>query len=98
MPSQDSPAAKIIADAEALLTKVQRELDEGAEFFRANGINRDKVLPALDAHLDAKGREDLKKTLEADLLAVQRDVDEGMARLNFATAAVGAPKKPRAMV
>lgn len=99
MPTNDSYAAKIIADAEALLGKVQRDLEEGAEFYRANNINPDKVLPALEGYLDGKTRQDLQAAIQEDQAAIQREVDEGMARLNFAApSGANAPKKPRTMV
>lgn len=99
MPTNDSNADQIIADAEALLAKVQRDLDEGAEFFRAHQIDPAKVLPALDVHMGAKEKQDLQKAIDADQADIQREVDEGLARLRFAAPATGgAPKRPRTMV
>jgi hypothetical protein len=99
MPTNDSYAAKIIADAEALLGKVQRDLDDAAEFYRTSNIDPAKVLPALEPHMTANEKLALKRALDEDEAAIQREVDEGMARLNFATPSSGsAPKKPRSMV
>lgn len=101
MPTNDSNADQIIADAEALLAKVQRDLDEGAEFFRDNHIDPAKVLPALEGHMGAREKQQLQQALEADQAAIQREVDEGLARQRFAapaSATGGAPKRPRTMV
>jgi len=99
MPTTDNYAAKIIADAQALLDKVQRDLSESAEFYRANDIDPDKVLPAVEGYMGAQQKQQLQQMLQEDQAAIQREVDEGMARLSFSAAATGsAPKKPRSMI
>ena len=97
--SQDTNAAKIVAEAEALLKKVNGDLQQASEFYRAQGIDPAKVLPACEQHMGAREKEELARLLRADEEAVQREVDEGMARLRFSTPpASGGARKPRPMV
>ena len=98
--SQDTNAAKIVAEAEALLKKVNGDLQQASEFYRAQGIDPAKVLPACEPHMGAREKEELARLLRADEEAVQREVDEGMARLRFtpSPASSGGARKPRPMV
>ena len=97
--SQESYAAKIISDAEALLAKVNGELKETDEFYRSMGIDPAKVLPACEPAMGPKERQELAKMMEEDQAAVQREVDEGAARARFSTpSAPTAARKPRPMI
>lgn len=99
MSNSESYAGKIIADADALLAKVQRDLEDGAEFFRTNNINPDKLIPALDGYLCDHDKQALQKALQSDEADIQREVDEGLARLRFAAPpSAGSPKRPRTLV
>lgn len=98
MSQPEGYAAKIIADAESLLAKVQSDLDASAEFYRSTGIKPEKVLTACEPYLGPKEKEELARVVKADQEAIQREVDEGMARASFNAPSSGAPRKPRSMV
>lgn len=98
MSQAEGYAAKIIADAEALLGKIQGDLERSADFYRQNGINPDKVAPALEQFLGPKEREELERLIRADQEDIQREVDEAAARHSFANAPSGGVKRPRSMV
>jgi hypothetical protein len=97
--SQPGYADKIIGEATALLSKVQGDLDQAADYYRTQGIDPIKVLPAIQPHMGDAQREELQKLLAADQDAIQREVDEGMARIKFSSPAQsGGARKPRPMV
>ena len=99
MAQADGYAAKIISETEALLAKVQGDLQRSAEFYRANGIDPAKATTVLEKYMGPKEKEELAQLLRADQEAVQREVDEGAARARFAAApASGGARKPRPMV
>lgn len=99
MAQAEGYAAQIIADAEALLGKVQQDLDRAADFYRENGIDPAKVVPALEPYMGLKEVEELNRIMKEDQEAIQREVDEAAARLRFANAPTGgAAKRPRNMV
>lgn len=99
MTKHEGYAAKILNDADALLSKVQGDLDAAADFYRSNEINPDKVLSAVAPHLGAQEKQQLEKLMAEDQEAIQREVDEGRARLSFSSApAAGGTKKPRSLV
>jgi F0F1-type ATP synthase membrane subunit b/b' len=92
-------AAKIIADAESLLSKVNGELEEAREFFRSNDINPDKILSACEPLMGAKEKQDLARLIEQDKADIQREVDEATARNNFSKPMPsGGAKRPRNLV
>jgi F0F1-type ATP synthase membrane subunit b/b' len=96
----DSYAARIINDAEALLAKVHGDLQQAEEFYRSAGIDPQKVLPACEPHMGPRQKEELARLLQQDQEEIQREVDEGMARIKFSTpsAPTGGARKPRPMV
>lgn len=98
--SQPGYADQIISEANSLIAKVNGDLQEGIDFFRSHDINPEKVLPACESHMGAKERDELAKLLAQDQEAVQREVDEGMARHRFSqpTAPSGGARKPRSMI
>jgi|EndMetStandDraft_7_1072992.scaffolds.fasta_scaffold106475_2 hypothetical protein len=98
MSQPEGYAAKIIADAESLLAKVQSDLDESAEFYRSTGIKPEKVLSACEPYLGPKEKEELNRIVKADQEAIQREVDEAAARASFSAPATGGARKPRSMV
>jgi hypothetical protein len=100
MSQAEGYAAKIIQEAEALIGKVQKDLDGAGDFYREMGINPDKVAPALEQFMGPKQKEELAAILRADDEVVQREVDEAAARASFGSAPAGssAAKKPRNMI
>lgn len=93
-------ANQTIQEADALIAKVQRDLDEGAEFFRANNINRDKVMDACAPFISAKDKAEMERAAKEDFEAIEQEVREGMARISFAAGAGNAAgvRKTRAMI
>lgn len=83
MSDSESYANQTVAQADALLAKVQQDLDDAAEFYRSNNIDPDKVLSALEPFMGEAQKVELAKVIEEDQEAIQREVDEGMARLSF---------------
>lgn len=95
----DTPS-QTIQEADALIAKVQRDLDDGAEFFRSNNINRDKVMEACAPFIGAKEKAEMERVAQEDFEAIEQEVREGMARINFAASAgnAGGLRKSRNMI
>ena len=96
-----SQASQTFRDAEALIAKVQGDLDEAANFYRENNINPDKVLSACEPFVGAKEKAEIERIAKADAEAIEQEVREGMARINFAAGAstsTGGMRKSRAMI
>lgn len=101
MQDNTSQANQIIRDAEALIAKVQGDLDEAANFYRDNNINPDKIISACEPFLGAKEKAEIERLAKADQEAIEQEVQEGMARINFATSPAKPPsgiRKSRAMI
>jgi hypothetical protein len=99
MSQAEGYAAKIISEAEALIGKVQGDLDRAAEFYQSNGIDPEKVAPAMEQFMGAKERAELEQLAKADREAIDQEVAEGAARANFADASSGGGvKRPRNLV
>ncbi|HZY20503.1 MAG TPA: hypothetical protein VFE82_18685 [Ramlibacter sp.] len=99
MAQAEGYAAKIISETEALLAKVQGDLQQRSQFFRDAGIDPAKIAPALEQYMGPKEKEELARLLRADQEAIQREVDEAAARARFAAPpATGGARKPRSMV
>ena len=94
-------ANKTVQDAQTLIDKVQSDLDEAASFYRTNNINPDKILSACAPFVGAKEKAEIEQLVKADQEAIEQEVQEGMARLNFASGAASSPasaRKTRAMI
>ena len=102
MPQPNSPVPAVVAEAEALIRKIRQDFDASAEFYRGNGIDPAKVLDACEPFMGERERQALQEAVARDQAEVQREVDEGAARLRFSaapkTAPGGAPKRPRNMI
>ena len=94
-------ANKTVQDAQALIDKVQSDLDEAASFYRANNINPDKVLSACEPFIGMKEKAEIEQLAKADQEAIEQEVQEGMARMNFTSGAASSTagaRKTRAMI
>lgn len=102
MPQSNSSVPAIVAEAEALIQKVQHDFDAATEFYRGAGIDPAKVLGACEPFMGERERQELRQAIERDQAEVQREVDEGAARLRFSTASKAAPggasRRPRNMI
>ena len=96
-----SQASQIIRDANALIAKVQGDLDAAANFYRDNNINPDKILGACEPYVGLKEVAEIERLAKADQEAIEQEVQEGMARLSFATGTQRSPadvRKSRNMI
>jgi hypothetical protein len=99
MSQAEGYAAKILSEAEALLGKVQGDLDRAAEFYRSNGIDPDKVAPALAQFIGPKEQAEVERLVQADRDAIDPEVGEAAARANFANVPAGSSiPRPRNLV
>lgn len=96
--AEGNRAASVIAEAERLVGDIQRQLDAAANFYAEYGIDPDKMVQALEPSMGPKEKEDLARIVQADQEAIQREVDEGAARLRFTSAAASVPKPRRSLV
>ena len=87
MQDNTSQASQIIHDADALIAKVQGDLDTAANFYRDNNIDPDKILSACEPYVGLKEVAEIERLAIADKEAIEKEVQEGMARLNFAASA-----------
>jgi hypothetical protein len=96
--SQQGYADKIISEAKALIDKVNGDIEQSADRIRSMGLDPSKVVSACEPHMGTKQRDELAKLLAQDKEAIDREVDEGMARVKFSTTAPSTGRKPRPMV
>ncbi len=95
MSQENERAERIMAESEALIAKVQRELDEAEAFYREQGID----LEALERSLGPKEKEEVARLLAEDKAAIERAVDEEKARLSFnSPSQASRPGKFRSMI
>ncbi|GAB1387129.1 hypothetical protein MASR1M59_22770 [Melaminivora sp.] len=99
MPAQEQ-TNDIVARAQALIEEVQRQLDRTEEFYRSQGLDPNKVHIVLQAHSTPDSERQARDAFEADMLAVEQEVEEGRARLAFGAAAsnASAARRPRMMI
>ena len=87
MSLDEDRVARIVAEADQMINEIQRQLDDGEEFYRQQGIDREKMQGALSP----RDKEEAARLLAEDMAAVEREVEEAKARLSFSTPA----KAPR---
>ena len=99
MSQPHSPVPVVVAEAEALIQKIQQDFAAAAEFYRDADIDPAKVLGACKPFMGERERQELQQAMARDQAEVQREVDEGAARLRFSAAPkTGVPKRPRNMI
>ena len=81
MSQDDDRATRIMAEAEQLVSDIQRQLDAGEDFYREHGLDRNKMRETLSP----KDKEESQRLLAEDMAAVEREVDEAKARQSFST-------------
>lgn len=95
MSQENERSERIVAESEALIAQVQRQLDEFEAFFRENGIDPEAVARALGP----KEKEEAARLLAEDLAAVERAVEEERVRLSFGSPSqAGRSSKFRSMI
>lgn len=92
-------AKEIMAQAARLLDEAQGRLDEADEFFRTNGLDREKTSVFTASQMTAADKAKLDAIVKADMDAVEQEVQEARAReAANRPAASGGPRRPRPMV
>ncbi|WP_175505179.1 hypothetical protein [Comamonas antarctica] len=89
-----------MAKAQALIEKVQRDLESGDQQIRNQGLDPQKVRTTLQDQLTPQASAEARAAFEADMAAVDQEVGEERARASFATPArsSGGPRRPRSMI
>lgn len=85
MPAPLDPQT-IIAEAERLIAQVQRQIEDGEDVLRDMGLDPAKVAQANAAHLSAKEQAEVDAQMQADLAAVEQEVQQELLRLQHAAA------------
>lgn len=101
MSQPNSPVPSVVAEAEALIQRIQQDFDAAAEFYRSSDIDPAKVLGACEPFMGERERQELRQIVERDQAEIQREVDENAARLRFSSAqkpASGGVRRPRNMI
>lgn len=98
MTSTHQRAEQVLSEAQAVLSQVKHDLERSADFLRHNGIDPDKVLPALRPFMGPQQQQALQEQMREDQAAIDREVEEGMSHLRFTTPAPRVGKSPRRMV
>jgi len=92
-------AQEIMAQATKVLNEAQSRLDEADEFFRASGLDREKTSRFMASQMTPADKAKLDAMVQADLEAVEREVQEARTRESAnRPAASGGPRRPRPMV
>jgi hypothetical protein len=79
---QDTPQA-IMAQAQALVEQVERELEASEEEFRRMGIDREQLLAALEARMTDAQREQMEQEVQAHMDNIEREMREERTRQAF---------------
>lgn len=95
MSQENERAKRIVAEAEALIAKVQREQDEREAFYREHGIDRDALISAMSPEQKAEAA----RLVAEDMADIERAVEEEKSRLAFSNSSPAKrPGTPRSMV
>ncbi len=99
MATQDSTES-LMAKAQALIDKVQRDLESSDQQIRSQGLDPQKVRSTLQEQLTPQAMAEAREAFEADMAAVDQEVGEERARASFATPVKsgGGPRRPRSMI
>lgn len=97
MSMSDPKATQIVADAEALIQKVQADLAQSDSVFTNAGLNPEKAKAVLSGLTTPKQFAEADAAVKADLAAIEQEVAEEAARRNQGGTSGGA-KKPRMMI
>jgi len=96
----DSPEEKAMAtvkQAEQMIDSVKRQLEDGEEFFRKNGLNREKVDAFCAKSLSAEDRRKADQAIAKDLAEIDEEVQQARLRQDDSSGGAKA-KRPRSMV
>ncbi|MEG1767085.1 MAG: hypothetical protein RR311_01355 [Comamonas sp.] len=100
MPNPQDTTETLMAQAQALIDRVERDMEATAEFYRRAGLDADKVRQALENSLTVAQRQQAQQAFQADMEAVEQEVQEEAARRSFGqpAPATGAVRRRRQMI
>lgn len=100
MPNPQDTPETLMAQAQALIDRVERDIESTAEFYRREGLDPDKVRKTLEDTLTAEQRQQAQQAFQADMEAVEQEVQEEAARRSFGkpAPATGAVRRRRQMI
>jgi len=98
MPQADGQIAQIIAQADALLKKVQADLDASLDFFREAGIDYHRLSDHVASHYGAEQQAQVARLVEADVQTARREAQDAATRTGIGQSGTRPPKRRRNMV
>ncbi len=82
--SPKDPPEVLMDQAQALIDRVQSELESSEDFYRSQGLAPEKVRAVLQGELTPQGRQEAEQAFASDMDAVEQEVREELARTSFA--------------
>ncbi len=98
MPQADGQIAQIIAQADALLKKVQADLDASLDFFRESGIDYQRLSEHVAPHFGPEQRAQVNHLVQADIQEARKEARDAATRAGVGVNGTRPPKRPRHMV
>ncbi|WP_315124575.1 hypothetical protein [Comamonas antarctica] len=100
MPNPQDTPETLVARAQELIDRVQRDMASTEEFYRREGLDANKVRATLEDSLTVAQRLQAQQAFQADMEAVEQEVREEAARQSFGrqTPATGAVRRRRQMI
>ncbi|HYC37688.1 MAG TPA: hypothetical protein VEC19_14775 [Usitatibacter sp.] len=95
--SPEDKAMATVRRAEQMIAEVTRQMEEGDEFFRANGLDRSKVNAYCEKSMSAEDRRKAEELISQDLAAIEDEVQQARLHMDDSGGAAKA-KRPRSMV
>ena len=96
----DTTPESIMAQAQALIEQVQRDLDAGEAMYRDLGLDPDSVRAALQERMTPELQEQVRQALEKDQQDMDQQFHEELARAGLTAPSKSAKptRRPRFMV
>jgi hypothetical protein len=96
----DTTPESIMAQAQALIEQVQRDLDAGEAMYRDLGLDPDSVRAALQARMTPELHEQARQAFEKDQQDIEQQFHEELARAGLTAPSKSAKptRRPRFMV
>ena len=83
MATPQDTVESLMAEAQALIVRVQRDLTASEEDLRRQGINPAQMRAQLEAGMTDVVQEQARQAIQADMDAVEQEVREELARRSF---------------
>lgn len=80
MPDPHDTPETLMAQAQALIDRVERDMEATAQFYRQEGLDADKVRETLEDFLTVQNRLQAQHAFQTDMEAVEQEVREEAAR------------------